>query len=215
MTRIRTAAACALLALTGSAAFAGEVYGAIGLPGVMGGYAQPLGDSFTVRADFATLGSRSRTTNEEGIDYNVKLKANRFAVFGDWYPFSGTFRLTGGVTANDYKLTLAATGAGGSLTIGDNTYTTTAADRVDGSVKFPGATPYLGIGWGHQNGSGLRFSADIGAMFGKAKLTYSISGPLAAQVSQADLDKETQQLRDGVAKVRWIPQISFGIGYSF
>ncbi len=215
MNRIRTAAACALLATAGPAAFAGEVYGAIGLPGVMGGYAQPLGDSFTVRADFATLGSRSRTTNEEGIDYNLKLKANRFALFGDWYPFGGTFRLTGGVTANDYKLTLAATGAGGSLTIGDNTYTTTAADRLDGTVKFPGATPYLGFGWGHQSGSGLRFSADVGAMFGKAKLTYTVSGPLASQVTQADVDKETQQLRDGVAKVRWIPQLSLGIGYSF
>lgn len=214
MPRIRTAA-CALLVLAAPAAFAGEVYGAIGLPGAIGGYAQPLGDSFSVRADFAALGNRSRTSNEEGIDYNLKLKANRFAVFGDWYPFSGTFRLTGGVTANDYKLTLAATGAGGSLTIGDNTYTTTADDRLDGTVKFPASTPYLGFGWGHQNGSGLRFSADIGAMFGKAKLTYTVSGPLASQVSQADVDKETQQLRDGVAKVRWIPQISFGIGYSF
>lgn len=215
MTPFRPLAACALLALGGPAAFAGEVYGAIGLPGVMGGYANPLGESFTLRADFATIGSRTRTSTEEGIDYNLKLKANRFALFGDWYPFSGTFRLTGGVTANDYKLTLAATGAGGTLTIGDNSYTTTAADRLDGVVKFPSATPYLGFGWGHQSGSGLRFSADVGAMFGKAKLSYTVSGPLASQVTQADIDKETQELRDGVAKIRWVPQLSFGIGYSF
>lgn len=215
MTPTRTIAACALLALAGPAAYAGEVYGAIGLPGVMGGFAQPLGDAFTVRADLATIGSRTRTTNESGIDYNLKLKANRFALLGDWYPFFGSFRFTGGVTANDYKLTLAGTGAGGTLTIGDNTYTTTAADRVDGTVKFPSATPYLGFGWGHQSGSGLRFSADVGAMFGKAKLNYTVSGPLASQVSQADLDKETQELRDGVAKIRWVPQLSFGIGYSF
>jgi hypothetical protein len=196
-------------------AHAGEIYTNLGFPGVMLGYAQPLGDNFTLRGDFATLGNRSREYTEEGILYQGKLKATRAALFGDWYPFTGTFRFTLGMTSNNYKLDLSASGAGGTLTIGDTTYTTTAADRFDVQIKFPKTTPYFGIGWGHQTGDGFRFSADLGAMFGKAKLTSQVSGPAAGAVSQADIDKETAELRDGVGKVRWLPQISFGIGYSF
>jgi hypothetical protein len=196
-------------------AHAGEIYTHIGFPGVMLGYAHPVNEMFSVRGDFATLGNREREYTEEGIDYQGKLKAQRAALLADWYPFSGSFRFTLGATSNKYELNLNASGAGGTLTIGNTTYVTTAADRFEATVKFPKTTPYVGFGWGHQMGEGLRFSFDIGAMVGKAKLTTAVYGPLAAQVSQQDIDAETAELRDGVAKVRAIPQITFGIGYSF
>jgi hypothetical protein len=214
LTRI-AAVAITLAAAALPNARAGEVYTKIGFPGVMLGYAQPLNSHFTLRGDFATLGNRSKEYTEEGIDYQGKLKATRAALFGDWYPFQGSFRFTLGASSNKYQLDLSASGAGGTLTIGDTTYVTTAADRFDAQVRFPKSTPYFGLGWGHQSESGLRFSADFGAMFGKAKLSTQVSGPLAAQVSQSDIDKETAELRDGVAKVRWLPQITLGIGYSF
>lgn len=197
------------------AAFAGELYGSIGLPGATIGWAQPVSDGITLRADYTTIGDRTSDRTEEGIAYQAKLKANRTALFADWFPFGGSFRFTGGVTANDYKLDMTATGAGGTLTIGNTTYITTAADRFDVKVKMPSSTPYLGIGWGHQAGSGLRFGFDVGAMIGKAKLSTQVSGPLAAQVTQADIDEETRELRDGVAKIRVIPQVGFSLGYSF
>jgi hypothetical protein len=194
---------------------AGEIYGQIGLPGLGIGYAQPLNENFTLRGDFVTLGSRTETTTEEGIPYAAKLKAHRAALLADWFPMQGSFRISGGATFNQYQLDLAANGSSGSLTIGDTTYATTAADKLDVQIKFPATTPYLGIGWGHQDASGLRFSFDIGASFGRAKLTAAVSGPNAQNVSQADLDAELAELRDGVGKLRAIPQLSFGIGYSF
>lgn len=205
----------ALTAFAASSANAGEIYGQIGLPGVGLGYAQPLNESFTLRGDVVTLGSRTETTTEEGIAYNGKLKAHRAALLADWYPMEGSFRISGGATFNQFQLDLNANGAGGTLTIGNTTYATTAADRLDVQIKFPSTTPYLGIGWGHQAGSGLRFAFDIGASFGRAKLTAALSGPNASNVSQADLDAELAELRDGVGKLRAIPQVSFGIGYSF
>jgi hypothetical protein len=58
-------------------------------------------------------------------------------------------------------------------------------------VKFPKTTPDLGIGWGHQTGSGFRFSADIGAAIGRATVTATARGQLAAQPDiQANIDKE-------------------------
>ena len=176
----------------------------------------PIDSRFTVRADFMTLGSRSKSSTEEGIRYDGRYKLQRLAVLGDWFPFGGSFRLTGGLSSNQYKVTLDATGENGSLTIGDRTYTTTAADGLKVEVKFPSVTPYLGIGWGHQSASGWRFGADIGALVGRAKVNATVRGALASEPDiQANLDKELAELRDGVGKVRAIPQLSVAIGYSF
>jgi len=214
MTFPRTAAALALLAL-GPAAHAVELYTGIGVPGVMLGVAQPLGPLFGIRADYMTLGKRSERSSEEGITYDATLKTGRTALLADWFPFGGPFRFTGGVTSNQHKIDLLATGAGGSLTIGNTTYVTTAQDRFRVFVKFPSTTPYIGVGWGHHSGSGLRFAADIGASIGKAKVSYELSGPNANAVAQADVDAELAQLRDGVGKVRLVPQLSIGLGLSF
>lgn len=203
------------LCLTAGPAQAGELYTKIGLPGAMLGYSQPLGPLFGLRADYATVGNRSDRRTEDGISYDSKLKLNRAALLADWFPFAGSFRFTGGITSNQYKLDLLATGAGGSLTIGNTTYTTTANDQFRVQVKFPSSTPYFGVGWGHGMGSGLRFSFDVGAKFGKATVSYALSGPVAQQVSQADIDAELTELRDGVGKIKAVPQVTFGLGYSF
>lgn len=205
-----------LITLLATPARAGEVYANVGFPGVGLGYAHPIDSSLTLRGDFMTLGSREKSTTEEGINYTGKYRLHRVALFADWFPFEGSFRLTGGLSANNYKITLDASGAGGSLEIGDRTYTTTAADGITVEVKYPSVTPYLGIGWGHQSASGWRLSADIGALIGKAKVSATARGALASQPDiQSNLDKETEQLRDGVGKVRMIPQLTFSVGYAF
>lgn len=191
-----------LITLLATPARAGEVYANVGFPGVGLGYAHPIDSSLTLRGDFMTLGSREKSTTEEGINYTGKYRLHRVALFADWFPFEGSFRLTGGLSANNYKITLDASGAGGSLEIGDRTYTTTAADGITVEVKYPSVTPYLGIGWGHQSASGWRLSADIGALASQPDI-------------QSNLDKETEQLRDGVGKVRMIPQLTFSVGYAF
>ncbi|MCW5613335.1 MAG: hypothetical protein KIS83_22080 [Rubrivivax sp.] len=214
----RAAGACgiALAALAAGPAHAGEFYAGIGLPGIGVGYAQPMSEHFTLRGDVYTLGSRSKATVEEGIAYDGRYKLHRGALLADWFPFAGSFRLTGGVAFNAYRIELDASGAGGSLTIGDRTYITTAGDGLNVQIRFPRTTPYVGIGWGHQMGSGWRFSADIGAAIGRAKLSATPRGQLAAEPDiQANIDKELAELRDGVGKVRAIPQLSIGIGYSF
>ncbi|CAD5373703.1 conserved exported hypothetical protein [Rubrivivax sp. A210] len=206
-----------VLAALAFQAQAGEVYAPIGIPGIGIGYAQPVNSMFTLRADFMTLGSRSKDTTEDGITYQGRYKLQRTALLVDLFPMAGSFRFTAGAVLSTYKGTLDASGASGTITIGDTTYTgLSAADGMNVEIKFPSTTPYLGIGWGHQAGSGLRFSFDIGAAIGRAKLTASPRGQLASEPTiQADIDKELAELRDGVGKVRAIPQLSFGIGYSF
>lgn len=212
----RPALTLAALTVCMGAAHAGEIYVPLGLPGVGVGYAHPINAHFAVRGDFMTLGSREKTESEEGIEYNGKLKLNRFALLGDWFPFGGRFRLTAGIASTNYKLELDASGAGKQIEVGDNRYTLGANDGLNVQVKFPSTMPYLGLGWGHQTETGLRFSADLGALIGKAKVEATTRGTaLSSAQAQQDVAKEVQQLSGGVGKARFIPQISVGIGYSF
>jgi hypothetical protein len=207
-------AAAAAAAFTSSAR-AGEVYFKGGLPGVILGWSQPLNSYFGLRLDAATAGTVSEQRTEDGIRYDGRLKAERAALLADWFPFAGRFRFTGGITSSKYSLDLLASGSGGSITVGNTTYTTTAADQFKVLVKMPSSMPYVGLGYGHHSDGGLRFSFDLGAKLGKANLSHALAGPWASRVSQADIDAELAELRDGVGKVRLVPQLTIGLGYSF
>jgi hypothetical protein len=212
---IAVAALAGGLLLASGPSRAGELYLKGGLPGAILGWAQPMGSHFGLRVDVGSIGTISERRTEDGITYDGRLKADRAALLADWFVFGGSFRFTGGVTSARYSLDLAATGAGGTLTLGDTTYTTTASDRFSVKVKMPSSMPYLGLGWGHQSNSGLRFSLDLGAKFGKAALSYTLSGPWAGSVAQSDIDAELAELRDGVGKIKLVPQLTLGLGYSF
>ena len=209
------------LALAGgcvAGAQAGEVYGGVGLPGVMVGYAHTLSPSITVRGDFATLGSRSERRNEEGVNYDTKLGFHRAGLFADWF-VAGGFRLVGGVTFNKLTADLTAQGDGATqFTIGGTTFIAASDDRIDVKITYPKTTPYLGVGYGHhQAEAGWGFVFDLGASIGKAKVSETHSGSSFDSniVTQADIDQETQQIRDSVTKFRCIPQLSIGVNYRF
>ncbi len=210
----------ALLALAGASftTQAGEVYGGIGLPGLMLGYAHAYSPSLTARVDVATLGSRNYSTTRDGVAYSGSIKAHRAGVFGDWFVFSGGFRLTGGVTFNTLSAAVAAVGAGKVLQLGDanTSYTLTADDRLDLAIAFPKTTPYIGIGYGHHSGKGLGFVWDIGASIGKPKVTAKGSGTaLSAAQAQTDIAAEAAKIQKDLDKVLIIPQVTLGLSYRF
>lgn len=202
--------------LSTAVAQAGELYGQLGFPGFGLGYAHPVSERISLRGDFMTLGSRSDEQTEDGITYQGQLKAHRLGLFADWFVFGGSFRLTGGVASSRYQLDLDASGAGRQLDVGGTTYTLGADDGLNVRVKFPTTMPYLGLGWGHQAAQGLRFSVDLGALIGKAKVSATGRGTqLGSASAQASIDRETAELKESVGKASFIPQITFGLGYSF
>jgi hypothetical protein len=216
---IRKVFAAATLAACSIQVAAGEIYAGIGLPGVMLGYAQPLNDSFTIRSDWATLGSRRKQLTEEGITYDAKLGFHRLGVFGDWF-FWGGMRLTAGVTFNNLTAEFMTQGDGTKqYQIGNQPpVVLTSDDKLNVTIKYPKTTPYVGLGYGHQASTGWGFMFDLGASYGKATVSETHSGPILtnpAVISQADIDQEMAQLREGVGKIRYIPQVSIGVNYRF
>ncbi|MGB7298478.1 MAG: hypothetical protein WBD34_04100 [Burkholderiaceae bacterium] len=211
---IATAVACTPVAAV-------EVYGAVGLPGLVLGVAQPVSPSVVLRADIGGLpASLDGTRTEEGIDYDYTGSFNRIGVFADWYPAQNGFRLTGGLTFNNMGLDLIARPSGGTWNIGGQTYSTSPNDRFDVAVDFKSVTPYLGIGWGHHrlnaSGAGWSFIAEFGLSIGKATVIGAAGGNLALIPGVQDsIDQELAELRDGVGDIRFIPQILIGAGYRF
>jgi hypothetical protein len=194
---------------------AGELYVGGGAPGLTVGFAQPVNPLWGWRGEVSSLGNHRKQLNEEGIDYTARLKTERAALLGDWFVTGGGFRLTGGVAYQNYQWTLDGSGAGGSMTVGNTTYITTAADGLLVEVKVPRTVPYIGLGWGHQADRGWRFAFDVGAFIGKATVTVTPRGQLTSPLAQSDINAELAELRDGVGKVKALPQLSFSLGYSF
>lgn len=208
----------AILATLGSAASlaqAQDIYGGIGVPGIYTiGYAHAMGASWGLRGDYAGGLSWSGSGTDKGVSYDATIKASRAGVYADWFPFGGGFRLVGGLTANDMKVDINS--VGGSSTINGKPVNMTG-NYFNVHTKYPTATPYLGIGYGHQAGSakGLGFYFDLGVMLGS--FAADVDTNLVGQqgITQADVDKQKQDMNDSLAGLKLLPSVSLGLRYNF
>jgi len=218
------ALALATLALAATRpAAAVEAYAATGFPYALVGIAQPLNDSFAVRADFGGIAHRAYSGTTSDNDFKGNIDYNRGALLGDWFVAGGGFRLTAGATFNTAKATMTASSHDGKISIGGTQYDAPSSlYYVTSDLSFPKATPYLGLGWGHhQSTPGLSFNVDLGASIGTAKATPLKASPALAselaldQQGSADLAQENRDFQDTVHKFKAIPQLTLGLGYRF
>ena len=217
----------ATLTLAAASAQAQDVYLGLGAPGLVTlGYAAPmgaaraLGGEWGLRGEFAGGGSASMSVTEDGNTFSAKVNNSRVGVFADWFPFkSSGFRLVGGLTANDIKLSLAAA-ASGTIDINGKT-ANLSGETFKVTIKQPQVTPYLGIGWGHKASTekGLGFFADLGIAVGTftATVDTSLVGKTfgANTITQADVDAQSKKLKDAVNKLGVLPSVAIGAIYRF
>lgn len=211
-----------LAALASSQASAGElydgfaVYGAAGTGGLGIGISKALTEDFGVRADVMKY-DHNVTSTKGSMQYDGKLRLRDAGVYGDWRPFSGNFRLVGGVTVSSSNGDFSATGSGGTYTFNGVTTTAAAGEYVKGKVEFPSVMPYVGVGWGfgNYNKPGLTFGLDIGVAIGKAKGSLDVSSGLVAAVGADNVAAETQKFKDSVEKLSFLPVVKMGFGWAF
>ena len=204
------------LAAIGAGAQAQDSYIGLGLPGLYTlGYAQPINKSFGVRGEYATGLSVNKDGNQDGVNVTGSFKASRFGAFADWFPMGGGFRLVGGLTVNDMKADFNGVGTGTSTINGKPVNMTGQTYNV--TVKFPDTTPYIGIGYGHQksDAKGFGFYADLGVMIGTFTTNTSTSLVTSGLVTQADVDAQSQKIRDSLSGLSALPSASVGLLYRY
>lgn len=209
----------ALLSLPGTS-FAQGLYAGLGAPGLYTlGYAHSQGAHWGLRGEYATGLSWRSSGSDSGVNYDAVLRASRTAVYADWFPFAGGFRLVGGITANDVTLDLNALGTG-TATINGNTVNM-AGRYFNLNIKYPTTTPYLGVGYGHHftASKGLGFYADVGVSFGTftADVNTNLVGATGSSgtITQADIDAQKQQMNDSLAGLKYLPSVSLGLVYRY
>jgi len=225
--------ACGLL-LAAQSASAQEVYGKAGILGIGAGYSHSINEHFGVRADFSTVGTYDADGTADNLKYDAEFKANQLGLYGDWFPFGGSFRVTAGLHSRKLEASIVGRQDGGSISIGgiDVGSGLNDDDTATGKVKWDSVAPYLGIGWGHGNKKpGFGFIADIGVSFGSPKTSLGVSNSLYGKLKAAEInlnmipgnnynvdeeiEKQRREIDDEVAGISIFPHVFFGVSYRF
>ena len=204
-----------------------NVYVGLGATSILSvGYAKPMSNSWGLRGEFALTPKLTYNDNVSGGSASVSFQSSRVGLFADWFPFDNQLRLVGGLTLNDIKGEFSGASSATNFVTVNNKKVSLAGETYNASLTFPTATPYIGVGLGHnpKKDKGLGFHADVGLMIGSFtssintsllnKPLVSINGtPLT--ITQADIDKETQSVKDAISSIGVLPSLSLGLSYRF
>ena len=197
------------------------VTGKIGTLGLGAELDIAFSDSFGARLGYNSY-KYNHTADISSVNYDAELQLRTVSILGDWYPFSGSFRASGGLMYNDNQSHYTGVPTGGTYTINGVTYNATDIGSLNGSLTFDNIAPYLGIGWGNpvQNGKGWGMVVDIGVLFQgtpKTTLTATCLSPIPTVCTslQSDVAAENAQLQSDVSNYKYWPVGSIGISYQW
>ena len=165
--------------------------------------------NFGVRAGFNYF-SYAYDATESDVSYDFELELKSFAVFADWHPFKGAFRLSGGLLINGNGLSGNAKPTA-PVDIGGTDYT---LNSIDLDISYNALAPYLGLGWDTSFGDNDNwgFAFDLGLIYSGSPEAALSTDPT---VSATDIEKEKQELQNDLDSLKWWPVISAGLVYQF
>jgi len=157
-------------------------------------------------------------TEFEDIDYSVDVDFLNPLLLLDWYPFGGSFRLSGGILFNQSDVDLRATPSQ-PVEIGGTIYTPAEVGTLRGQSDFNPIAPYVGIGWGNAVGRSRRLglAMDLGVAFiGSPGVDLSATGLLASDPTfRAHLAQEEEDIEDDLHDFKFYPVLSLTLYYCF
>lgn len=174
---------------------------------------------FGVRVGANTYSHRF-SQEESDVSYDVKLKLKAVSLLVDFFTSPrGAFHITGGLMTAPAEVSGTGEPKGGStFTINDVEYPMAEVGTLTASGEWPGALPYLGIGWGTPAAAhrGVRFVFDLGVGIGSPTIDLDATGAAANSSLAADLAEEEASAQDDVRKYLVVyPVLSFGLVYRF
>jgi hypothetical protein len=150
--------------------------------------------------------------DETDVEYDGDLRLRNAALFADWHPFEGRFRLsTGGIhTRNEFRGS-----ANGLVRFAD----TRIPAQLDARAGWSGVKPYVGIGFGNAVlPATWSFSFDLGVMFTGSpavRVEGNAADPALVAAFQDEIDREEAALREELSSYKYFPVVSIGLAYSF
>ncbi len=199
-----------------------NVYVGLGATSILSvGYAKPINNSWGMRGEFAITPKLTFNDTVSSGSASVSVKSSRVGLFADWFPFDNQLRLVGGLTLNDIKGDFSGTSSATNFVTVNKKKVSLSGETYNASLTFPTATPYIGVGLGHnpKKDKGLGFHADVGLMIGS--FTSSINTSILNKniggivITQADIDKESQLVKDAISSIGVFPSLSLGLSYRF
>jgi hypothetical protein len=162
--------------------------------------------------------------SSQGIDYNTSFKPTNVHLLGDYFPFGGGLRLTGGLVFQNNRFTGSAkSNSNDQININGTNYNSSQIGTIESEGKFGNSVaPYLGIGFGTPISSGFGFNIDAGVMFAGSP-TVSLAAnninpsvPAAQQAQlRSDLAAQERQTNADIKNFNLYPAISIGFSYAF
>jgi hypothetical protein len=192
-----------------------------GFFGVDGGY--KFSPNLHARLGLNT-GGFSYPYSSQGIDYNASFKPTNIHLLGDYFPFSGGLRLTGGFVIQNNRFTGSAkSNSNDQININGTNYNSSQIGTIESEGKFGNSVaPYLGIGFGTPISSGFGFNIDAGVMFAGSPTVSLVANninpsvPAAAQAQlRSDLAAQERQTNADIKNFNLYPAISIGFSYAF
>ena len=162
-----------------------------------------------------SFGELRPSTTQGGINYKGDVNLESVPILLDIHPFSGGFRITGGVFYNRNEMDLSSIVDASTIGLGGSGLgTATVNANVGWSKDF---APYLGIGWGNaadtDSSFPIGFSLDIGAFYqGSPDVLLTES---TGTVSAADIAAEQAQIESDLSEFKFFPVVTVGIHISF
>jgi hypothetical protein len=166
----------------------------------------------------------------QGIDYKAKFNPTNVHLLGDFFPFGGGLRLTGGLVFQSNQFNATGTpnasaipgGIPTQINLGGVNYNVSDVGTVSSEGSFSNSVaPYLGIGFGTPISPGLGFNFDAGVMFAgsanvklRANIPSSVPAALQDQIRTSLADQERRTNSD-IGGFSVYPVLSVGISYAF
>ncbi len=164
----------------------------------------------------------------QGINYKANLSPTNVHLLGDFFPFGGGLRLTGGLVLQSNQFNATGTPSSSiangitQVNIGGADYNISDVGTVSSEGSFSNSVaPYLGIGFGTPLSPGLGFNFDAGVIFAgsprvrlRANIPSSVREDTQTDIRNSLAEQERRTNND-ISSFSVYPVVSIGISYAF
>ena len=192
-----------------------------GTLGVGGEASVQMTEAFALRGGINYLKFSFDSTIKD-LDYTMEPEFKNGALLLDWFPFAGSFHLTGGVYVNGNEVDVDGMYRSDLIPPEYQQYSYLRdLAHVKGTVEFNRLAPYLGLGWtSNRTGPGWGVAVNLGVLFqGAPEVTdLRVEAPIGIGVFpevQEFLADQKQAIEDDLDNFRYYPVATLSLRYGF